>query len=61
MVLMVEVAAALLYFLHLLLDSSELKVHPLYLTVVVFPQRLDLCAQLTNLFVFCLLAFNEDN
>ena len=60
-VLMVEVAAALFYFLHLLLYSTELKVHPLYLTVVVFPQRMDLCAQLIDLLVLRLLAFNEYN
>ncbi len=60
-VLMVEVAAALLYFLHLLLNPTELKVHPLDLAVVVFPQCLDLCAQLVDLFVLCLLAFDKND
>jgi len=61
MVLIVEVAAALLYFLHLLLHPTQFEVHPLDLTVVVFPQRLNLLPQLIDLLVFCLLAFNENN
>lgn len=58
---MVGVAAALLYFLHLLLNPTELEVHPLYLAVVVFPQCLYLCPQLIDLFVFCLLAFYKND